>query len=234
MEFTKLSSPSLRDLFVTRLEEMVLSEKLKIGEKLPTERVLAESMKVSRSVINSGISELERKGFLTVVPRVGTFVADYKRNGNMETLISMMNYNGGHIPEDAIRSILEVRIALSALAIRLLIPKISDDDIEGLGRLVEKIKEAKDPFEASDSTFVYLHSMVLLSGNTLIPLIFSSFKIPVRALGERFCTLYGIEKLYENTRLIWERIAARDADGAIKYLELTISDSIDGKTKIYY
>ena len=75
MEFKKLNAPSLRELFVNELQNMILSGKLEIGSKLPPERELAESMKVSRAVINSGIAELEKKGFLVVRPRIGTFVA---------------------------------------------------------------------------------------------------------------------------------------------------------------
>lgn len=63
MEFKKISSPTLRELFVQQLEDLILSGKLKIGEKLPTERQLAESMQVSRSVVNNGLSDLEKKGF---------------------------------------------------------------------------------------------------------------------------------------------------------------------------
>ena len=94
MEFTKLNSPTLKELFIKELETMILSGKLPIGSKLPSEREIAKSMQVSRAVVNSGISELSRKGFLNIKPRVGTFVADYRRNGTMETLISIMQYNG--------------------------------------------------------------------------------------------------------------------------------------------
>jgi len=95
MEFQKISSPSLRDLFIEQLEHLILSGKLQVGEKLPPERQLAEMMQVSRAVVNSGITELARKGFLIIKPRVGTFVADYRRDGTMDTLMSIMNYNGG-------------------------------------------------------------------------------------------------------------------------------------------
>ena len=47
MEFQKISSPSLRELFVEQVQHMILSGKLKIGEKLPPERQLAEEMQVS-------------------------------------------------------------------------------------------------------------------------------------------------------------------------------------------
>ena len=44
MNFAKIKAPSLKELFVRELETMILSGKLKIGEKIPSERVLAEQM----------------------------------------------------------------------------------------------------------------------------------------------------------------------------------------------
>jgi hypothetical protein len=41
------------------------------------------------------INKLARKGFLIIKPSVGSFVDDYRRNGTLETLVSIMNYNGG-------------------------------------------------------------------------------------------------------------------------------------------
>ena len=126
IEFSKLNSPTLKDLFIKELETMILSGKLQIGEKLPSERELAKSMQVSRAVVNSGIAELSRKGFLNIKPRIGAFVADYRRNGTMETLISIMKYNGGRLRDAEIRSILELRIALDTLAVELCIPIIKE------------------------------------------------------------------------------------------------------------
>ena len=47
---------------VPRSIEIDANEALQVGEKLPSERQLAEMMQVSRAVVNSGISELEKKG----------------------------------------------------------------------------------------------------------------------------------------------------------------------------
>lgn len=69
MEFSKLSAPTLKELFVEQLENLILSGKLSIGEKLPSERELADSMQVSRSVVNAGLAEIADKGFLEIVPR---------------------------------------------------------------------------------------------------------------------------------------------------------------------
>ncbi len=79
MQFQKISTPSLKDLFVKELENKILSGELKVGDKLPSERELASSMQVSRAVVNAGIAELEQKGFLIIKPRIGTFVENFIR-----------------------------------------------------------------------------------------------------------------------------------------------------------
>jgi DNA-binding FadR family transcriptional regulator len=234
MEFKKLSAPSLKELFIQELEASILSGKLQIGEKLPPERDLAKSMQVSRAVVNAGIAELARKGFLAIRPRIGTFVADYRRNGTMETLISIMNYNGGKLRDAEIRSILELRIALDTLAIELVIPKITDSDVEILKGYVGQIKEAESPEVASELAFSFQHELAFLSGNTLLPLIFSSFKAVIMTLWERFCRMYGAEALYNNNMMLCECIEQRDGKKAIECIHMAINDTIEGNKQIYY
>lgn len=234
MEFKKISSPTLRELFVQQLEDLILSGKLKIGEKLPTERQLAESMQVSRSVVNNGIADLEKKGFLVVKPRSGTYVADYRRMGTIDTLISIMNFNGGRIRNDELKSILEVRIALDSLAAKLCVSTITDEEIELLHQHVERIRKARDIAEASEAAFDFQHEFALISKNVLIPLIFQSFKTPVSTMWERFCTLHGISALYDNNYRLWTYIRNRDTEGTIAWIESSINESIRGSRQIYY
>ena len=140
MLFKKLSAPSLKELFVLFLEGMILSGKLEIGAKLPPERELAESMQVSRAVVNSGLDEMEKKGFLVVKPRIGTFVADYRKYGTADTLVSIMQYNGGMLRDKEVRSILEVRIMFMNLAATLAIDNADDASIAGLEQYVTALK----------------------------------------------------------------------------------------------
>ena len=153
MEFQKISSPSLRELFVDQLEHMILSGKIKIGEKLPPERQLAEMMQVSRAVVNGGIADLEKKGFLIVKPRSGAFVADYRRKGTIDTLLAIMKYNGGRMRNEEIRSIFEIRIALDSLAAKLCVERITDQEIQLLFDKVNEIKDAQTSGEAIHRMF---------------------------------------------------------------------------------
>ena len=139
MQFKKLSTPSLKELFVSELENKILSGELKVGEKLPSERELADSMQVSRAVVNSGIAEMEQKGFLIVRPRVGTFVEDYRKNGTLETFNSIMKYNGGNLARNEIKAILELRIVLVNLAASLAIDNATDQQLESLLPILDDI-----------------------------------------------------------------------------------------------
>lgn len=234
MEFQKISSPSLRDLFIEQLEHMILSGKLQVGEKLPPERQLAEMMQVSRAVVNSGISELEKKGFLTVKPRSGTYVADFRRKGTLDTLIAIMHYNGGRMRDQEIRSIFEVRIALDTLAAQLAVDSISDKNIQRLLEIVNQIRDAQDVSSAIEAAFDFQHEFALISGNTLIPLVFQSFRAPIFNMWERYCELYGVEELYRSNYKTWTYIRNRDTEGTIAWIRESMQDCIDGEHQIYY
>ena len=94
MKLEQLTAPSLRDLFVKTIQDAIISGELKIGEVLPTEREFAEQMNISRSVVNSGLNELQNRGFIEIKPRKGAVVADYIYTGNINTLTALMEYKG--------------------------------------------------------------------------------------------------------------------------------------------
>lgn len=234
MEFKKLSAPSLKELFIQQMENLILSGELKIGDKLPPERQLADAMQVSRSVVNSGIVELERKGFLVIQPRIGTFIADYRHNGTLDTLLAIMEYNGGTLRDEEVRSILELRIAFDTLSIQHCISRITDADVEHLLEYVEQIHNNRDIHNASMAAYQFQLELAMLSGNTLLPLIFRSFEVPIFTLWHQFCSIYGTTALYENTYRLWSHIKDRNADAAIEWITKSINASISGNRPIYF
>lgn len=234
MEFEKLISPSLKELFISNIEAKILSGELPVGQQLPPERQLAQSMGVSRAVVNSGIVELENRGFLDVRPRVGTFVADYRRAGTMETLKSIMTYNRGRLRNEEIRSILEVRDALDKLAVADIIPHVTELDIMLLLEKVEAIRQARDNRQAAEATFAFQHELAMLSGNTLLPLIFRSFYSSVLVLWERFCALHGIDTLYQTSCRLCGHIRDKDIPGAVAWIDYCTRETVSGSRRIYY
>ncbi len=233
MEFVKLSSPSLKDLFVQQLQGMILSGALPVGSRLPPERTLAEQMHVSRTVVNSGLSELSEQGFLEVRPRQGTCVADYRRRGNLSTLVAIMQYKGGVLGRDEIRSILEVRRALEHLAVERAVRYASDEALERLGEALTQIAASPSAEQAAEAAFAFQHELALVGGNSIVPLIYYSFKPPVIALWVRFCNRYGIPALVNNTQTLYSLLCARDLEGASRWIDIYLEQAISGNQQIY-
>lgn len=235
MEFDRLYAPSLKELFIQQLQNRILSGDLPQGARLPSERELETQMHVSRAVINAGITELARQGFLEVHPRQGTFVADYRRNGNLDTLIAIMQYNGGFPGHEEIRSILEIRWGLEQIAISRAIDYASDEALEQLGVHVSALDAHPAPSasQAAEIAFRFHHEMTLAGGNSILPLIYSSFRIPCTTLWIRFCRKYGVSALYANTSQLYRYILNRDKEGAIAWTNHYLSEAISGSQQIY-
>ena len=233
MEFQKLQAPSLKELFIRDIENRILSGELEIGAQLPTERELAERMGVSRAVVNGGISVLAGKGFLEIRPRVGIFVADYRSKGTMETLIAIMNYNGGMLRRSEVRSVLEFKLLMDTFCLRSLIPRVTDEDTDGLYARLERLRGCREPREAALAAFDYYHQLYLLSGNTFVPLIYYSFKPVIINLWQRYMRLYGVESIYRHSYGLFECIVNRDVDAAVARAEEYLGRAIQGDRQIY-
>ena len=177
---------------------------------------------------------MEQKGFLTVKPRIGTFVADYRKYGTTDTLVSIMQYNGGMLRDKEVRSILEVRIIFMNLAATLAIEHATDEEISALKHYVGELAACEDPELAAALIFSFSHELSFISGNSLLPLFFISFRDLVTTLWARFATQYGIQPLAESAAAIYNYVEARDVEGATHYITASTQESIDGSRQIYY
>lgn len=233
MEFKRLSAPSLKELLVCQIRDRILSGELPVGSQLPTERDLAQQMQVSRAVINSGLKELENQGFLEIIQRQGVYVADYGRNGNINTLTAIMEYHNEKLGHNEIRSILEVRRALEHLATDSVIANAPDSDIERLESLAQTVKDSHTISDITAATFAFHHELSVISSNSILPLIYISFKPVVTQLWFRFCNQYGVSALCDSTLLLYKCIRSRDAESARRCTDQFMDDAISGSHQIY-
>ena len=233
MEFQKLSALSLKEMFIHQIRDLILSGQMPVGSRLPSEREIARQMQVSRAVVNSGFSELEKQGFLEVHPRQGVFVADYGKNGNINTLNAIMEYHGDTLGQGEIYSIIEVRRALEHLATDSIVKNSSNEDILGLEGLLEEVAAAKTIDDTVLATFSFHHKLSVISGNSIIPLIYISFKPVVTQLWKRFCLKYGKEALYDSVLCLYKCIKERDALAARKCTDKQLNEALEGGHQIY-
>lgn len=180
----KLQSRSLKDDFIQQFEGLILSGHFKPGEQLPAERNLADMMNVSRPVVHEGLSDLAVKGLVTIMPRKGCYVNDYRRDGSLELLVSLVSFKGGGLSEGFFRSLLETRILFENEAARKAAEHRDAESIRNLRKiidtefsLVEKYKNGEilsSDIAALDYSFHL--EVAVASKNDLFPLVMNSFK----------------------------------------------------------
>ena len=71
-----LSALRLYEQLAERIRQNILSGALKPGDKLPTERILAEDYGVSRTVVREAVKALKQEGLIEIKAGLGTFVVD--------------------------------------------------------------------------------------------------------------------------------------------------------------
>ena len=233
MKLEQLTAPSLKDLFVKTIQDAIISGELQIGEILPTEREFAEQMNISRSVVNSGLNELQNRGFIEIKPRKGAVVADYIYTGNINTLTALMEYKGIAFTKESVRSILEIRKFAELMVVDRICDTATDEDLEVLGKLLGDMSAAKTPHDAALIAFDFWHELAYRSGDIIVPLGIQSFKDPVITLWERYCSKYGIDSMVENNRQLFSYIAERDVVSARACVIDTMDKSIEGNLEIY-
>lgn len=216
MKFQKIQSLSIKELFISQLEEMILSGELTPGEKLPTEREIADEMNISKTIVHEGIRELSRIGFLDVVSRKGVYVADYTSTGNLDTLFAIIHYRGGMPDKKMINSLLDARLYLECPAIDILARNHSAKDIQQLELMQENAKKAltKSSESFANTLFVYRRTLARLSGNCITPLVMNAFFTASISAWIDYCEFTGRESIYENMVKTTECISKGDAETA--------------------
>ncbi|MBT3219971.1 MAG: FadR family transcriptional regulator [Proteobacteria bacterium] len=171
-----LRSVSLKEVFIQRFEELILTGKLSIGEKLPSERNLAAQLGVSRPVVHEGLVELAAMGLVTLRPRVGTVVNDYRRQGALTLLNSLLRYQQGTFEPQLLRGMLDLRQLLETETARLAATNIGSDDLSLLHQLLEQEQhlDSHDVEAVVDIDFEFHHTIALASGNPLYAMLVKS------------------------------------------------------------
>ena len=186
-----IRTPSLKEVFIHRFEELILSGRIAVGQKLLSERELAMQLGVSRPVVHEGLVELAAKGLVTMIPRVGTIVNDYRREGSLALLTSLVQYQQGEIEPALLESLLQMRLLFEVEAAKLAAAQRTADQLGALDALLELEAEADpaDPEALSNLDFQFHHLVSMASGNLVYPLLLNSFKECYLNLARQFYTV---------------------------------------------
>lgn len=226
MEFEKLNAVSVKDQFIQQMEHAILSGQLKPGDELPTERELANDMGVSKTAVHDGMKELKRKGFLDVLTRRGTRVADYMNTGKIEVLDALLTYQSDPMDYKLVQNIADVRVLLEGDAARRIVTRGDPNNITALRQQEQHIFDVLD---SDDETFAravfdYDLTMIRLGGNTVSLLIFNSFADTTMPFWQRSIAIFGRDKHLDAISTTTDLLEEGDFEEALSRLETAMAE----------
>lgn len=142
-----MKQEGLKKSFVHAMQQKIFSGEYQIGQQLPPERELAQELGVSRSLVNTGILELANQGFIRIIPRQGSIVADYKRNGTLQVLSALMSCDSFRIDYPLFCNLVDLRVLVECECARLASAHATSDEIESLRVLAHCIKNASQLYQ---------------------------------------------------------------------------------------
>lgn len=235
MSFDEIETPRPKEVLIREIEERIMRGKLSVGEKLPTERELAAQTGVSKSIVHFALIELERRGFLTIIPRRGAYVADFSKTGNAETLNEILRYNGGKLSVKMSIEIVELRNAIEGGALIRLAAKHTDEDLASLRSALAEMKEKKtrglEIAEIAEMESRFHYRICELSGNEMFALVMNSFSTISGILWQYCAMFWDIDGFIEHDEAIIGMIERGEGHEAQKYIEDIFAAFLDAYKK---
>ncbi len=210
-EYTQIQSARLYEKIVEQIEAQVLEGKLHYGDRLPTERELAEKFGVSRTAVREAVKALREKGLVDSHPGRGTFITDGASRAMRDSLGFMIKIGAAegsdHLVET--REILEPEIA--ALAAE----RASDQDIALLRRAVETMDATLDDADAFIEADLGFHlALARATQNVLIPTLIDPIVDLLREHRKRIFLVNGAARGQFHHKRILDAVVRRDAEAA--------------------
>jgi len=171
---------TVQNSIISQIKELINYKNLEPGDKLPSERMLAEKFEVSRSNVREAIQKLEFYGILKSIPQSGTFVANIgviAVNGMIDDIL--------RLDEPDFKSLVETRILLELKTARLAALRRTEDNLiqmkEALDAYSVKVKNDED---AVQEDLLFHLAIAKASGNatmnmfmlTITPQIITNFE----------------------------------------------------------
>jgi len=164
-----LHKTRLHEEIVERFKDRIIRGEIPPGERLPTEREIAESLGVNRSTVREAVKKLEALELVEIKHGRGVFVKDYLDSCSMDLLGRILFLDG--VPNlEILRGLLDLRkLVLPEIARRAAMNR-TELDVEALRRAVQ---DTGVPVAERDHR---VHNLIArASGNPLFAILLNSF-----------------------------------------------------------
>jgi GntR family transcriptional regulator, transcriptional repressor for pyruvate dehydrogenase complex len=187
--YTPIQSVRVFEQIAVQIEKRILNGELRSGDRLPTERDLAEQFHVSRTAVREAMKILAQKGLVDMRPGRGTIVIDGAHEAMQDSIGLVMKLRLGEVGGSdtlvEVRTILETEIAALAAA------RATEKEIASMREAIQTMDENlnnADAYIAADNRFH--EALAQATQNALIVMLIKSI---VNLLSEQRKQVFQVE-----------------------------------------
>jgi GntR family transcriptional regulator, transcriptional repressor for pyruvate dehydrogenase complex len=212
------------DIIIKQIKDLLISGKLKPGDRLPPERKLSDKLCVGRTHVREAIRKLEFYGILKTRPQSGTYVAAIGISA-LESMISDIL----KIDSYSFQSLVETRVMLEISSIELACARRTDEDLFAMDKALELyLEKVGQGIKAVDEDFMFHLSIADASKNKvlksllliIVPDILSNYSI------FKLCDTVSSKAIDEHKQLL-KRIKERNAKAAASIMHEHLKGVMD-------
>ncbi|MDR8731727.1 FadR/GntR family transcriptional regulator [Burkholderia pseudomultivorans] len=199
---------------VETIQQLILNGTWRAGDRLPSQRDLAEQLSLSRNSLREALSVLETLGYLRIEPGRGVFVM------TPEQRQAQMKREWRSAGKYALEEVYQMRYAIEGMAAMLLAPAISREQLSELQQIVAEMREAavrRDMYALSERNTAFHFRLLHWSGNRMAEEIGESLRAEIEQSNhwafadQRFSSIVSS---LEEIELIVHALADADPDKA--------------------
>jgi GntR family transcriptional repressor for pyruvate dehydrogenase complex len=212
-----VSKQSIPDSVSKQIQQLIAKRKLKAGDKLPSQRDLAEQLGVGRPAIREALKRLEAMGIVKVQHGKSSTIEKVDLStimGNVSNLLELA-------PIDVLQ-LLEAKEIIEFKCIELASQRATEKDLtEMKGYLEEMEKNKKNPKVHAEADYLFHFTIVKAAGNPFIIEIMKVLgKMIEKAIEETAIEddLIGRERAMRYHRSLYRAIRQKDGKKAAEVL----------------
>ena len=212
---------ALTDEAIDKIKQMIVSGRVRPGEKLPREADLAAELGLSRNSLREAVKALSLINVLDVRQGDGTYATSLAPSLLLEALSFIVDFHR----DDTVLEFLEIRRILEPAATALAAVRMPDEDRVELGRVLDAA-DAGSPVDAFVEADLEFHRQIAVgSGNSVLASLVDNMSLPTtRARVWRGVTEpRAQERTLAEHRAIYLAIMNRDSDLARSWATVHIS-----------
>jgi GntR family transcriptional repressor for pyruvate dehydrogenase complex len=208
------STPTLVDQVCARLARQLRDERESGDGKLPPERVMAERLGVSRTVLREATKRLELQGLIEI--RHGSGIRAVNRlhkplSGSLSLLLPDFGERLRHLNEA--RAAIEPEIARQAAL------KAKTADLKLLRAIHERLQNAESQDEAVEADIDFHRTLARIAGNEILKLMLESLADLGRESRRVTIGNVGHQRALDHHTAILKAISEHDAPAAAKAMK---------------